>query len=178
MIRLMQSSLFQKSSRSSLVLSWVALLACPAVWAQENKLTALSLEQLLDVTIVGASKYEQKQNQVAASASVITRDEIKTFGWRSLAEALSSLPGIHTTYDRQYSYLATRGFGLPGDLNTQRLKCPRRHLSHNWKGDSLGARRLRHWSARCARRLSIESSACTTSRSLMPKAAAFAAWRR
>ena len=77
---------------------------------------------------------------------------------------------FHTTYDRQYSYLGTRGFGLPGDLHTRRLKCPRRHLSHNWKGDSLGARRLRHWSARCARRLSIESSACTTSRSLMLKA--------
>jgi outer membrane receptor for ferrienterochelin and colicins len=105
----------------SLALSLAAVLASPAVLAQDIKLTALSLEQLLDVTIVGASKYEQKQNQVAAAASVITRDEIKTFGWRTLAEALSSLPGIHTTYDRQYTYLGTRGFGLPGDLNTRVL---------------------------------------------------------
>ena len=88
---------------------------------QGSRLTAMSLEQLLDVTIVGASKYEQKQSEVAAAVSVITRDEIKTFGWRTLAEALSSLPGVHSTYDRQYTYLGTRGFGLPGDLNTRVL---------------------------------------------------------
>jgi len=60
-------------------------------------LTALSLEQLLDVTIVGASKYEQKQGEVAAAVSVITRQEIQSFGWHTLGEALSSLPGVYTT---------------------------------------------------------------------------------
>src|ERR1700720_3132374 len=84
-------------------------------------LTALSLEQLLDVTIVGASKYEQKQGEVAAAVSVITRQEIQSFGWRTLGEGLASLPGVYTTYDRQYSYLGMRGFGLPGDLNTRVL---------------------------------------------------------
>jgi outer membrane receptor protein involved in Fe transport len=86
-----------------------------------SALTALSLEQLLEVRIVGASKYEQRQSEVAASVSVITRQEIKAFGWRTLDEALASLPGVYTTYDRQYSFLGTRGFGLPGDLNTRQL---------------------------------------------------------
>jgi outer membrane receptor protein involved in Fe transport len=84
-------------------------------------LTALSLEQLLEVTVVGASKYEQKQSEVAAAVSVITRQEIQAFGWRTLDAALASLPGIHTTYDRQYRYLGARGFGLPGDFNTRVL---------------------------------------------------------
>jgi outer membrane receptor protein involved in Fe transport len=97
-----------------------ALSMAISAWAQPRmSLTSLSLEQLLDVTIVGASKYEQKQSEVAAAASVITRQEIKSFGWRTLAEALASLPGIHTTYDRQYTYLGTRGFGLPGDFNSR-----------------------------------------------------------
>ena len=87
----------------------------------DTDLTALSLEQLLDVTVVGASKYEQKQSEVAASVSVITRDEIRTFGWRTLADAINSLPGVHITYDRQYSYFGMRGFGLPGDYNTRLL---------------------------------------------------------
>jgi iron complex outermembrane receptor protein len=86
-----------------------------------SDLTSLSLEQLLDVRIVGASKYQQKQDEVAASVSVITRQEIQAFGWHTLAEALSSLPGIYTTYDRQYSYIGMRGFSLPGDLNTRVL---------------------------------------------------------
>jgi len=98
------------------------LQAPPAIAAaQVVDVTQMSLEQLLDVTIIGASKYEQRQNAVAAAVSVITRNEIKAFGWRTISEVLASLPGIHTTYDRQYTYLGTRGFGLPGDFNTRLL---------------------------------------------------------
>ncbi|MDH5329279.1 MAG: Plug domain-containing protein, partial [Aquincola sp.] len=93
-----------------------------AVAAQAaTDLTALSLEQLLEVSVVGTSKYEQKRSEVAAAVSVITRGEIQTFGWRTLGAALASLPGIHTTYDRQYGYVGARGFGLPGDFNTRIL---------------------------------------------------------
>jgi iron complex outermembrane receptor protein len=90
-------------------------------WATKVDLTELSLEQLFDVKIISASRYEQTQSEVAAAVSVITRSEIKAFGWRTLDEALVSLPGIHMTYDRQYNYLGTRGFGLPGDFTTRLL---------------------------------------------------------
>jgi iron complex outermembrane receptor protein len=98
---------------------WLAIAAEPARAGKE--LIQLSLEQLMDVSILGASKYEQKQGEVAAAVSVISRQEIKTFGWRTLADALSSLPGVHTTYDRQYSYLGNRGLGLPGDYSKRIL---------------------------------------------------------
>lgn len=90
--------------------------------AQATKhLEELSLEELMQIRVVGVSKYEQSQQQVAAAVSVITRNDIKTYGWRTLGEALASLPGVHTTYDRQYTYFGTRGFGLPGDFNTRVL---------------------------------------------------------
>ncbi|MCW5601344.1 TonB-dependent receptor [Nitrosomonas sp.] len=90
--------------------------------AQATKhLEELSLEELMQIRVVGVSKYEQSQQQVAAAVSVITRNDIKTYGWRTLGEALTSLPGVHTTYDRQYTYFGTRGFGLPGDFNTRVL---------------------------------------------------------
>lgn len=94
--------------------------AAPAS-AQSVDAAALSLEDLLEVTVTGAAKYAQKQSEVAAAASVITRDEIKAFGWRTLDEALSSLPGIHASYDRQYGSIGTRGIGLPGDYMTRVL---------------------------------------------------------
>lgn len=97
------------------------LLASLPAQAALPDITELSLEQLLNVTVVGASKYAQKQDEIAAAVSVITRSEIKAFGWRTLDDALASLPGIHTSYDRQYSYLGTRGFALPGDFNTRVL---------------------------------------------------------
>ncbi len=105
--------------KQQLALSLAVALAFPAQAATD--LTMLSLEQLLEVKVVSASKYEQKQSEVAAAVSIITRDEIRTFGWRTLAEALASLPGVHTTYDRQYVFLGTRGFGLPGDLTARLL---------------------------------------------------------
>lgn len=75
----------------------------------------------MNISIVGAAKYEQKQQQIAAAVTVITRKDITTYGWRTLNEGLASLPGIHSTYDYQYDYLGTRGFGLPGDFNTRVL---------------------------------------------------------
>lgn len=94
-------------------------LGAPA-WAVQD-LTAMSLEQLMDIPVVAASKYAQPQHEVAASVSVITREDIRTFGWRTLGEALASLPGFYTTYDRQYTYIGTRGLGTPDDYNTRLL---------------------------------------------------------
>lgn len=103
---------------------FAGLFACAQSTARATNtddVSELSLEQLLAVNIIGASKYEQKQSEVAAAVSVITRNEIKAFGWRTLDEALASLPGVYITYDRQYTYLGTRGFGVPGDFNTRVL---------------------------------------------------------
>ena len=115
-----------------------------------SDLTALSLEQLLDMTVVGASKYEQKQTEVAAAVRIITRDDIRTFGWRTLNDALASLPGMHGTYDRQYQYTGMRGFGLPGDYNTRVLVMVNRAPATQatppswmrWPGRSRRQRRL------------------------------------
>ncbi|MES2149589.1 MAG: TonB-dependent receptor [Pseudomonadota bacterium] len=96
------------------------LLACAGA-ADADDVLELSLEQLLQIDVVGASKYAQKQNEVAAAVSVITRKEIQTFGWRTVDEALASLPGVYVIYDRQYSYLGTRGFDSPGDFSTRIL---------------------------------------------------------
>ncbi len=103
--------------------AWVALAALrPALAAQPGAdLTALSLENLLQLSVGGASEYAQRQNEVAAAVNVITRREIQAFGWRTLAEALASLPGVHISYDRQYANVGMRGLGLPGDLTARLL---------------------------------------------------------
>jgi outer membrane receptor protein involved in Fe transport len=95
--------------------------ALAAASAGETDLSALSLEDLMHIGVVGASKYEQQQADVAASVTIITRQEIQAHGWRTIDEALSSLPGVATTYDRQYVYPNLRGFGLPGDYATRVL---------------------------------------------------------
>jgi outer membrane receptor protein involved in Fe transport len=96
-------------------------LACAWPVHAQGDLTSLSIEQLMQVSVSGASKYEQRQDEIAAAVSVITRNEIRQFGWRTIDDALASLPGLSITYDRQYSYLGARGFGLPGDYTSRVL---------------------------------------------------------
>lgn len=103
----------------ALLIYLLSIQAIPA-FASKN-LEQMSIEELMDIRVVGASKYEQKQQQVPAAVSIITRNDIRTYGWRTLNQALASLPGIHTTYDYQYEYLGTRGFSQPGDFNTRVL---------------------------------------------------------
>ena len=96
----------------------------PVGWAQDSPpkdLTELSLEQLMEIPIYGASRYEQTEKDVPGSVTVITRGEIQKFGYRTLAEILQSVPGFYLTFDRNYSSLGVRGFSMPGDYNTRIL---------------------------------------------------------
>lgn len=111
----------RKCLQPAAALGLALVFGLPAHGQALRDLTVLSLEQLLELKIVGASKYAQAQGEVAAAAVVITRQEIQAFGWRTLDEALASLPGIHTTNNRQITSLGARGFGLPGDFNTRLL---------------------------------------------------------
>jgi iron complex outermembrane receptor protein len=85
-------------------------------------LTTLSLEQLMDLRVVyAASKYEQSTLAAPAAVTVITAEEIRDFGYRSLADILNGVRGFFTTSDRNYSYVGVRGFGRPGDYNSRLL---------------------------------------------------------
>jgi outer membrane receptor for ferrienterochelin and colicins len=86
-----------------------------------SDLTELSLEDLMNVPISTASKYEQKTTETPSSVTIITADEIKKYGYRTLAEILQSVRGFYTSYDRNYAYLGLRGFAKPGDYSTRFL---------------------------------------------------------
>ncbi len=87
-------------------------------------LTALPIEALMEIeieTVYAASKHEQKVTEAPASTSVVTADEIRKYGYTSLADVMRSLRGTDVTYDRNYEHLGVRGFNLPGDYNARIL---------------------------------------------------------
>ncbi|MCU0580418.1 MAG: TonB-dependent receptor, partial [Desulfobacterota bacterium] len=53
-------------------------------------------------SVFAASKYEQKVTEAPSWVSLMTAEEIKKYGYRTLAEILQSLPGFYLTYDRLY----------------------------------------------------------------------------
>lgn len=86
--------------------------------------TANEQEKLLfrDIpSVFSASKYEQKTTEAPSSVTIITSDEIRKFGYRTLADILRGVRGMFTTYDRNYDYIGMRGFARPGDYSTRFL---------------------------------------------------------
>ena len=67
------------------------------------------------------SRFTQKASEAPSSVSVITSEEIKIYGHRTLADVLSSVRGLYVTGDRSYTYLGVRGFSRPSDYNSRVL---------------------------------------------------------
>src|SRR5438132_491555 len=75
----------------------------------EQDLSNVTLEQLLQIKVEGASLHVQSLKDAPASVTIITQDDIRRFGYRTLAEALSDARGFFTTYDHIYHFQSVRG---------------------------------------------------------------------
>ncbi len=120
------SPLVRRGLRMAWALLLLGLFSCPPARALDDMedLTKLSLEELLQVKIIsvtGSSRYEQEASEAPARVTVINAATIRTFGYRTLAEALQGETGVNMTYDRNYDYIGYRGFNKPGDYNTRVL---------------------------------------------------------
>jgi iron complex outermembrane receptor protein len=82
----------------------------------------MSLEDLMSIeidSVYGASGFKQKVTEAPASVTIVTSEEIKKSGYRTLANILRNVRGFYVTYDRNYSYLGVRGYGPSGDYNSR-----------------------------------------------------------
>lgn len=101
-----------------------AALTWPAVYAEahvSDQLVTLPLEQLMQFQVDSVSKYSQKIAEAPASVSIVTAQDIQSYGYKTLADILGSMRGLYVSDDRNYSYLGVRGFSVPGDYNTRVL---------------------------------------------------------
>ena len=91
----------------------------------------------LTLKLILHQKHWQKTDEAPSTVSIINSDEIEKFGYHTLDEALNSLAGFYISYDRNYSYLGTRGFGRPTDYNDRILLLVNEHpINENIFGSS------------------------------------------
>lgn len=104
----------------------VALLPIPA-WGQPTPASApnvaeMSLEELMQVEVVfAASRHEENPREAPFPVFIVSHDEIRQHGCRTLAEVLERVPGFYVSNDRNYQYLGVRGLGRTGDYNAHVL---------------------------------------------------------
>jgi iron complex outermembrane receptor protein len=108
------------------IVTWAGVVpaaAQPAVPADAPQ-APLTLEQLMSTEVervFGASRFQQSVLEAPAAVSIVTRDDIERFGYRTLADILRVVRGFYTSNDRNYSYVGVAGLARPGDYNTRIL---------------------------------------------------------
>lgn len=96
---------------AALALAMLAFSLGPAAQAAVPPLADLSLEELLNIEITSVSKRPERLTDAAASVFVITRDDVRRSGARSLPEVLRLAPNLQVARASASAYaISARGF--------------------------------------------------------------------
>jgi iron complex outermembrane receptor protein len=90
--------------------------------AQDStRVTLDALDTLLNAPVSTASKYAQDVREVAGSVTIVTAEDIRRFGYRTLTDVLQSMAGVYVSNQRSLESFGIRGFGRPTDYNNRVL---------------------------------------------------------
>ncbi len=119
-------------------MGWLAALtilaALDAGVPAEDDVAAVDLESLLDTPISSVSRVEERSVEAPAATFVLTSDDLERQGFRSLDEALRSIPGLFTVDDTVFETIGVRGLQVLGDYNTRVLVLVDGHPLNNQVG--------------------------------------------
>ncbi|MDH3383981.1 MAG: TonB-dependent receptor plug domain-containing protein, partial [Deltaproteobacteria bacterium] len=123
-----------------LAAAMIAIFAVPEIGATDplplGSTDIMSLEELMNIPVYGASKYEQKLTEAPSSVSIVTSRDISKYGYRTLTDIIRGQRGFYVTYDRNYHYMGNRGFLRPGDYNSRVLLLVDGHRTNDALYDS------------------------------------------
>lgn len=88
---------------------------------QARAISEMSIEDLMNITVVTSGKKAESTSKTAAAVFVITHEDIEHYGYRTLAQALKRISGFYSEYDYAYDKIGVRGYLPNSDLNRRVL---------------------------------------------------------
>jgi outer membrane receptor protein involved in Fe transport len=82
---------------------------------RERQLSELSLEDLMQVEVVTASRVDEKLIRASSVMTVITGRDIERAGFRTIADVLARVPGFFPSSQATWKLLGTRGLVADGN---------------------------------------------------------------
>jgi len=110
------------------------LLAASAASAQESDLFGQKSTYFRDDVVQGASKHPEAATEAPATVTVLTAEDIRAYGFRTVADVLNfASVGSFTHNDRRYDFAGSRGLFFFEDFNTRILVLLNGHpLNEPW----------------------------------------------
>jgi outer membrane receptor protein involved in Fe transport len=102
------------------------------VWVRDGERTFADLSlRYLRPRVTAAERQLTSADDAPASVTLISAEEIRAFGYATLAQALRSVRGLYTTSDRSYDSFGVRGFSPPGVYNDKVLVLSDGHVNND-----------------------------------------------
>ncbi|GBG15636.1 iron complex outermembrane recepter protein [Novimethylophilus kurashikiensis] len=104
--------------KQKIILALVAgLWAAPTVAAESTALdvTQVPIEQLVQTEFIPASRIARQISDAPSAVSIVTAQDIRDYGYRTLSDVLKSMRGLYVTSTLIQDSLGGRGLGHPGD---------------------------------------------------------------
>jgi iron complex outermembrane receptor protein len=85
--------------------------------AEVAEIADLPFEQLLHTEVVTADKLARQISNAPSAVSIVTAQDIRDFGYRSLSDILDSMRGLSMSHKSNYGFLSGRGYGNAGSYS-------------------------------------------------------------
>ena len=96
----------------------------------------VDIQSLLDLSVQVVTRRTERASEAPAAVFVLTADDIRRHGFRTLDEVLGSVPGLFS-YPGRFPQVGVRGMGILGDFTTRLLVLVDGHPLNNAVGVDL-----------------------------------------
>jgi iron complex outermembrane receptor protein len=99
-------------------------------------IASIDIESLLDLSVQAVTRRLERASAAPATVFVVTGEDIRRQGFRTLSEVLSSVPGLFS-YPGNIQQVGVRGMGVVGDFTTRVLLLVDGHPVTNSVGNDV-----------------------------------------